>query len=125
MILRRVTLIGAGLAMATSIGLTGAGSASATGLKIHNNSVWTMRTSDGGCELEEFGSNGTFTSGGNNNGDAGTWSGGEATIKMKWTAGGAAGLKFKGHYAAKVYSGSLNQPGGTGELIKGADPSCT
>jgi hypothetical protein len=125
MIMRRAALIAAGLVMAAGVGVAGAGTASATELKIHNDAVWTMRTSDGGCELEQFASNGTFTSGGHNDGDAGKWSGGEGTIKMTWTTGDAAGLKFKGTYAAKAYSGSLNQPGGTGELLKGAAPSCT
>ena len=98
-IMRPAMLIAAGLAMATSIGLAGSGAASATALKIHNHATWTLEV-NGICSLATFASNGKFTSD-LDGPSGGKWSGGEATIHMKWNdTGPDGGLVFNGTYGA-------------------------
>ncbi len=127
MMLRRAAAITAGLAMAAGVGLVGVGTASAVtpaSLHIQNGATWTIETNEGGCEQDVFASNGTFVS--DDYGDSGTWSGGVHTIKLKWTAGNDAGLKFHGTYTPtatpKQFTGSFGGTGvgSSGELIKGA-----
>jgi hypothetical protein len=97
MMLRRAGVIAAGLAMATSFGLAGAGAASAVepALHIHNGATWTIEVSVGSCQHDVFTSNGHFTSPDTQfGGDRGRWTGGGPTITMEWTAGNDAGLTF-------------------------------
>jgi hypothetical protein len=132
MMLRRATVFAAGLTVATSFALGGAGGASATvpALKIRPGATWTIVANGGGCQLDVFAANYTFTSPDPQyHGDAGTWSGGGSTIKMKWTAGDNTGLTFKGTFTTtpvKEYVGSFGGLGGgfTGALLKGAVPGC-
>jgi hypothetical protein len=51
-VLRRAAVVAAGLAMATSLGLAGAGTASAAApaLKIKPGATWTIEINRGGCE---------------------------------------------------------------------------
>ncbi len=63
-----------------------------------------------------------------NFGDKGTWSGGAATLNMKWTGGSQAGWKFTGIWSSstKGYMGKLGGPPLEGKhltavLHKGAD----
>ncbi len=131
--LRRAAVIAAGLALAGSLGLAGAGAASAAApaLKIHNGATWTVEVNDGGCEQGVFASNGTFSTPYDPlfRGDAGKWSGGGGTIKMKWTAGSDRGLTFQGSFTktpAKEYVGQYGgiDAGATGQLVKGAVAGC-
>jgi hypothetical protein len=126
--LRRGAAVAAGLVMAASLGLTGAGmaSAAAPALKIHNGSLWTQVVSGAGCEVLTFHSNFTFATT-EFGGDAGKWKGGGATIKMKWTAGSDIGLTFQGTFTTtpvKEYSGMVNNGNAPGQLVKGAVPGC-
>ena len=126
MMLRRTAVIVAGLAMATSFGLAGAGAASAAApaLKVKPGSHWTLEDhgieGTGGCEVDTMASNGTFTS--DLFGDSGTWSGGGSTITVTWTAGSDNGVVFTGTFVrtptTKEYKGSFNT-GDLGLLIKG------
>ena len=98
--LRRAAAIATGLAMATSFGIAGAGMASAAvpTLKVHNGATWTIEVNGNGCQLDVFHSNYRFFSPEPQyHGDAGTWSGGGKTIKMKWTAGDNVGPEVPGH----------------------------
>jgi hypothetical protein len=123
---RRAAMVASGLALTASLGLTGAGVASAASpaLIIKAHSIWTAELKGGGCEHVQFTDAGhTFTSDGT---DAGTWSGGNATIGMKWTAGGDVGLKFNGNFVSTTkpveYKGLFSEAGATahGKLVKGA-----
>lgn len=95
MVTRRSVMVATGIAMATSLGLAGAGatSAAAPALKIKAGAVWTLEGNEGGpCEQEVFASNGTFSAATKHGADdAGTWSGGKSSIEMIWTAGANAG----------------------------------
>src|ERR1700685_1142560 len=86
MVGRRAGMVAKGMAMATSLGLAGAGSTSAAApaLKIKAGAVWTLKGNEGGpCEQEVFASNGTFAAATQHGGgDAGTWSGGKSSIEM-------------------------------------------
>lgn len=122
--LRRAVVTAAGLAMTASVGLTGAGAASAASPALHvtAGSKWTAELNGAGvslCEVDTFAANHTFKSDRYN--DKGTWSGGGATITMKWTGGSDSGLKFKGTYASspKEYVGVP-----TGQLVKGTVAGC-
>ncbi len=115
MMLRRAAVTVAGLAMATSFGLAGAGAASAAApaLKVKPGSHWTLEyhgvEGTGGCEVDTMASNGTFTS--DLFGDSGTWSGGGATITVTWTAGQDNTLVFTGTFTKtprREYKGSFN-----------------
>ena len=106
-------------------------SAAAPALKIHNGATWTIEVADAGCQLDIFASNLSFSSpDAQYNGDAGHWSGGGSTIKMKWTAGSDAGAKFVGTFSLtplKAYIGTYSldgykYPGSL--LVKGALPGC-
>lgn len=129
MILRHAGMLAAGLALTTSVGLGGAGLASAASpaLNIKPNSQWTLEVNGGGCEVDTFAADGTFSTT-ENGGDAGKWSGGASTVAMKWTAGEDIGITFRGTYVTslKEYSGSLGGVGNgnSGELVKGAVSGC-
>ena len=81
---------------------------------------------NGICSLATFASNGKFTSD-LDGPSGGKWSGGEATIHMKWNdTGPDGGLVFNGTYGAGKYSGSAFQDGisFSGQLVKGAMSGC-
>jgi hypothetical protein len=102
--LRRAAVIAAGLAMATSFGLSsvGKGSASVPALKIKPFATWTVEFKQGklgSCELVSFNTFvNTFVA--DHDGEAGTWSSGRSTISMTWTVGPDAGLTFAGHFVS-------------------------
>jgi hypothetical protein len=124
--MRRAAAIVGGLALATSFGLAGAGvsSAAVPALKVQPGSKWTFEDHGiehtGGCEVNTFASNGTFTS--DLFGDAGTWSGGGATLSMTWTAGEDTFVKFNGTFTktatVKEYKGGIST-GDAGAVVKG------
>jgi hypothetical protein len=131
--LRRAAAIAAGLVMATSFGLAGAGlaSASAPALKIKPFATWTVEFkvgNKGTCEQVSFNTFvNTFVS--DYEDEAGTWSGGGSTISMTWTAGPDVGAVFTGHFVSTTkpveYKG-VNSEGGIVTktmLVKGAIPS--
>lgn len=118
--IRRAVAVATGLAMATTFGLAGTGvaTAAAPALHVHNGSQWTAEFGDqGGCEVDTFASNGTFTG---HDGDAGTWSGGGKTLSMTWTMGPAKGLGFRGTFTKtpkEEYKYTIN--GVTSRVVQG------
>jgi hypothetical protein len=111
--LRRVGVFAAGLAMATSFGFVGAGTASAAApaLKIKPFATWTLEF--GGCENISFNTFvNTFVT---DEPGSGNWSGGGATILMIWTAGPDFGLTFSGHFVSTTtpveYKGTASNNG--------------
>jgi hypothetical protein len=124
-VLRQAGMIAAGLAMATTAGLVGVSVASAStpALKIKPGSLWTTELKGGGCEVDTFNSNGTFTS--DLGGEFGTWSGGLHTLAVTWTGGTDEGLKFSGTFTrapVKEYHGTFTfgVSQGKGQIVKGA-----
>lgn len=126
--MRRAVWATAGLAIvAGTLGLCGTPGAWAATSHVSNDSQWTLEVNPGTCEVDTFLANGTFsapTSGG----DSGTWSGGGATVKMKWTSGTDSGLKFKGTWSrtpSKEYGGTFGGigTGQAGQLVKGDVPT--
>jgi hypothetical protein len=104
-------------------GTSGAWGAAPTASHINNGSEWTIEVNPKTCEVGTFTSNGTFSF--QASGDSGTWTGGGATVKMKWTGGTDAGLKFKGTWGTtpvKEYAGTFGGVGAgdTGQLVKGS-----
>ena len=89
---------------------------------------WTAEDgSSYNCEVDTFATSGTFT--GDKDGDTGKWRGGGTTITMKWTAGGAVGLVFRGTFTktpVKEYAGTFSLDGQNtpGVLVKGAVSGC-
>jgi hypothetical protein len=114
---RRTAILATGIVMATSFGLAGAGAASAASPALHikNGSEWNVEPFGEGCEIATFSSNGTFITTDTGNG---TWSGGAASVSMKWTSGVDSGLRFKGMYvsSSKEYSGKIKGPTGGGAM---------
>ncbi len=129
--LRRAAVFAAGLSMAAGFGLAGVGTASAVTPANHITSghYWTIEVNGGGCEQDLMAAS-TFTTPNDPqyNGDAGKYSQTATTVKMKWTAGNDAGLKFKGTYqsAGHEFVGSFGGigAGDTGQLVKGAVAGC-
>jgi hypothetical protein len=128
--LRRAAVLTAGLAMTVSIGLAGAGAASAASpAGITNGSKWTLEVnSTGVCEVDTFSTTThTFTS--DLRGDSGHWSvPAPNKVKMKWTAGTDVGLIFPGVFTStpvKEYVGSFRGSGVgfSGQLVKGVVPT--
>jgi hypothetical protein len=125
---RRVAVLAAGLAMTTSVGLVGAGAASASTQvqRLTPGSEWTLEDTGFVCEVDTFSAGHTFTS--DRYGDSGTWSGGRKTIKMTWTSGSDTGLTFSGTFTKtpfKDYFGPLGGTrSGTGRLAKGPIAAC-
>jgi hypothetical protein len=101
---QRAAMVATGIAMATRIGLAGAGTASAAApaLKIKPFSTWTIEFKHGKvgtCEQVSFNTFvNTFVA--DDAGDAGTWSGGGSAISMAWTAGPDIGATFTGHFVS-------------------------
>jgi hypothetical protein len=128
--LRRAAVLVAGLAMTASLGLAGAGAASATAPatdNVGNHTTWTMKPVGGGaCEWDKFNTTkDTFVST-SEPGDAGTFSQTNTTIDMTWTAGPHTGWTFQGTWNGKVYSGLIGGTAGgvRGRLVSGARPRC-
>jgi hypothetical protein len=127
-------LVRVALAMATSAGLvvlamlgsapTEAASATLPALHIHDGAKWSaVQAQNNYCEVLTFKSNGTFHNSSNHL-DNGTWSGGGAKMKMKWTSGLEKDLGFKGTYQSSPdeYSGKFTYQGtdeGPGQLVEG------
>ena len=114
--------------MATSLGLAGAGMASAAGpaLKIKEDAIWTLEVKNGPCEHDLFNTiNHTFVA---DNGLSGTWSGGGSKISMVWNIGSAQ--MFNGHYISTTtpveYKGSVHSGSNVikAKLVKGAVAGC-
>ena len=129
--LRRTAVIAAGLAVATSFGLAGAGMATAAAptLKIKNGAIWTIEVNGGGCQQDKFNTttlrfkavNPLF------GGDKGTWTGGgSGNAVMTWTHGSDAGGHFSGGFqvgsSPKEYEGTYVNGDfiATAWLVKGA-----
>jgi hypothetical protein len=124
---RRAAMVASGLALATSLGLTGAGMASATvpALKIKPGAIWTLEVRHGACEHDTFDLTfHQFTS--DRYGDGGVWSSGGSTINMIWTVGASSGVTFSGDFVSTTtpveYKGSLNDGGAIikTKVVKGA-----
>ena len=129
--LRRAAVMVAGLVMATSFGVAGAGVASAVSpannIKAH--SIWTVEVKNDGCELVQFTLAGhTFVS--DLGGDAGTFTGGgsTATFTMSWTTGSDTGLTFSGHFVSspKEFKGTFGGivAGLKGKVVLGEVGGC-
>jgi len=88
---------------------------------VKKGSQWTLEVNAGGCIVQTFGKDHTWTS--DFQGDSGTYAGGGKTISETFTAGSANGLTFAGTYSkhSKEYTGTFGGPGAgnTGQLVKG------
>ncbi len=121
---RRAAVIAAGLAMATSFGLAGAGVASATTPTVHikPSATWTLEENGAGCEQDTFNTTTHTFSSDHNSG--GGWQFGGSSIFMLWNAG--PGYNFGGTFVSTTtpveFKGSFN--GGPtflkAKLVKGA-----
>ena len=133
--LRRAAVLMAGLAMATTFGLAGAGmaSAAAPALKVKNSALWTFEVTAqvGGqaCEQEKFNATTHHFKAVNSELEKGTWTGGGSkVITMTWTHGQNIGAEFNGTFVVgsspQEYSGIVSKNIGIAEglLVKGAVP---
>ena len=110
--------------MTASVGLAGAGAASAASPALHiaNGSKWTMELNGAACGVETFTPTHKFTS--DLFRDKGTWNGGGATMFMTWKKGADAGATFSGMFSktpVKQYVGTFggHLAGYTGQLVEG------
>jgi hypothetical protein len=110
---------GAGASAAVS---GGASSSAVSPAKVKPGSEWTIEVdvpNDNSCEVITFADGGLFT--GDLFSDQGTYSVTGTKLKMTWTSGDSAGLKFKGTYnaAKKRYKGTFGgyAKGDKGQLV--------
>jgi hypothetical protein len=125
---RRAGVIAAGLSMATSFGLAGAGTTSAAtpAHKIKPNATWTVEAGNAACEQAVFNTTTHhFTS--DRFGDKGTWSGGGSKLSMTWKAGTHSGVTYSGDFVSTTtpveYKGLANDGNGITirtKVVKGA-----
>ena len=112
--------------MAATVAWTGnVASATQPASKITAGSKWTIVFKGGGCEVETFGSHGTWTA--DRYKDAGTYGVDGRTLDEQWTKGVDKGLSFDALYnkAKKDYKGQFGGIyAGSGKLVKGAESSC-
>ena len=106
--------------MATSLGLSGAGVASAAtpALKIKSGAIWTFEVTaqvgGGACEQERFNTTTRHFKAVNSESDKGTWTGGGSkVITMTWTHGPNIGVEFSGTFVVgsspQEYSGIVEK----------------
>ena len=123
---RKAAVLGAGIIMAATVAWAGGvASAAQPASKITAGSNWTIIFKGGGCEVQTFGSHGTWTADRYN--DAGTYGVDGRTLDEQWTKGGDKGLSFDALYnkAKKDYKGQFGGiHAGSGKLVKGAESSC-
>jgi opacity protein-like surface antigen len=124
--LRRTAVLGAGIIMAATVAWTGAvASATQPTSRITAGSKWTVVFKGGGCEVQTFGSHGTWTA--DRFKDAGTYGVDGSTLDEQWTKGVDKGLSFDALYnkARKDYKGQFGGiSAGSGKLVMGAKSSC-
>jgi hypothetical protein len=126
-----------GLALATSLGLSGVcvASAATSAAKIKSGAIWTLETPVLGlCYKDTFNTTThRFTSLTLNAVDPGygkgTWSGGGSSISLIWTKGVGKGMGFTGTFTStpvKSYQGeiTINSETYSGLLVKGSAPGC-
>jgi hypothetical protein len=122
---RKTAVVGVGIIM-TALASTGAvASATQPASKITAGSKWTIVFKGGGCEVQTFGSHGTWTA--DRFRDAGTYGVDGGTLDEKWTKGVDKGLSFDALYnkAHQDYKGQFGGvSAGSGKLVKGAESSC-
>jgi hypothetical protein len=91
--------------------------------KIEPGSQWTLRDSDGPCEVQTFSSRGTFTS--DQFADKGTYTNKKNKVSEVWTAGTYSGNSWSGTYSStdQGYDGTGSVPGFL-TLTPGASAGC-
>ncbi len=126
---RRAAMAATSIAVATSVGLAGAGvaSAAAPAIKIKPGAIWTLEEKEfSACEQDVFSPDGTFAATDDHfPGDAGTWTGGKSTISMTFTAGFDKGVSFIGSFdsAKGFYTGFIvTDREDKAKLVEGARP---
>jgi hypothetical protein len=77
---------------------------------IRPGSSWTFRLEGGGCEIDTFHANGTFTTAGS---DRGVFRVNGSNLRMRWTHGGNATTSFAGVFTRSIkgYSGEWTAGG--------------
>jgi hypothetical protein len=106
----RATLLSAAT-FAVSVALIPTATAAAdTQRSIPPGSQWTFRLSGGGCEIDTFHANGTFTTAGS---DRGVFAVRGSRLHMRWTQGGNATTSFAGTFTPSIrgYSGEWTAGG--------------
>ena len=134
---QRVAMAAAGIAMVTSLGLSGAGTASAAaapapapaGNHIQDDVQWTVSfNSAKRCQRVFFFTTTHKFRSGTVQGDKGAWTGGGSKITMVWKHGPDAGLTFSGTFnqSPEEFSGTFGgtDAGDTGDVILETDPFC-
>lgn len=123
---RKTAVVGAGIIMAATMVWTGGvASGAQPASKIAPGSRWTVIFKGGSCEVQTFGSHGTWTA--DLYKDAGTYGVDGRTLDEQWTKGVDKGLSFDALYnkAKKDYKGQFGGIyAGSGKLVKGAESNC-
>ena len=101
--MRRAALVASGIAMATSLGLTGAGaaSASAPASEIHIGATWTFEPNGHGCEEDVFHAGHTFTTD-EAHVRSTLWSTSGPKIELFWKIGKTTEVEFDGHQVSSA-----------------------
>jgi hypothetical protein len=97
----------ASVGAAVAAGPTPSQSASSS---IRSGSEWTFRLEGGGCEIDTFHANGTFTTAGS---DRGVFTVHGSQLRMHWTHGGDATTTFVGVFTRSIkgYAGEWTAGG--------------
>jgi hypothetical protein len=122
---RKTAVAGLGIIMAAVAWTGGVASATQPTSKITAGSKWTIVFKGGGCEVQTFGSKGTWIA--DQYKDAGTYGVDGRTLDEQWTKGADKGLSFDALYnkAQHDYKGQFGgTAAGSGKLVKGAEPNC-
>jgi hypothetical protein len=125
--MRRLAPFTAGLTFVATLSfvqVAGASQVATATEHVNPGGVWTLEINGGSCEVQTFKADHKWSA--DQNGDAGTYTGGGSKVEEEWTSGLDKGAHYSGVYKkkSKEYKGTYVVGSVTAELVKGAIAGC-